>query len=67
MKKNLIILASTLLLIGGLTSCQKQHTCECTAKDGGAKSTFLTKKSTKKEATEVCEAGIPNNDCKLAD
>lgn len=67
MKKNFIILASALFLASGFASCQKTYTCVCTPTDGsGAKATsFLTKKTTKKQAEEVCTAGIPDNDCKL--
>lgn len=66
MKKNLLIAASALLLAGTFASCQKTYTCECTNKDGlGEPSTFLTKKTTKKDAQEVCEAGTVDLDCKL--
>ena len=66
MKKNLFIAVSTLFLASAFASCQKTYTCECTAKDGsGVVSTYLTKKTTKKQAEEVCTTGTDKEDCKL--
>lgn len=73
MKKSLIFLASAMLVIGGLTSCQKQYTCVCTYEDGGVEKENIseTVKTTRAKAEEICNRtttidGVPAT-CSLRD
>lgn len=54
--KKLMTLAAAGLMIAGLASCKKDHTCTCTASAFGiSTSASTTIKDTKKKAKEACE------------
>ncbi len=58
MKKSFIILASSLLLAGGLfTSCNKQYTCVCKYTELGVEkiNESQTVKASRKDAKDICE------------
>ncbi|OJU76945.1 MAG: hypothetical protein BGO09_13195 [Bacteroidetes bacterium 47-18] len=72
MKKSFIIIASSLLLAGGLfTSCNKQYTCVCTYTELGIEkiNESQTVKASQKDAKDICErtTAIDGNEstCKL--
>jgi hypothetical protein len=55
MKKITFILGGLFLMTIALTSCKKDYTCECTT--GGIKTETTLSNTTKKLATDACEAG----------
>ncbi|MFM9946046.1 MAG: hypothetical protein ACKVQB_12530 [Bacteroidia bacterium] len=71
MKKIMLIVAFGAMGLVTMSSCSREHTCNCVETDaaGGQTTTKTVINGTKKKAQEECDRGdsnIPKKDCEIS-